>query len=464
MSDGPQADPDSPFFPEGVRRIHEELRWVEGELAAGDTPSLASARERLDGMERWLDDHREDPEIGDWQELASTVATARGHLERLHYRIEAAESAYAAALAHLEKSSLDDLRIARRSANLLVYQGLARLSGKDPADWKKAADRFEESIRLREADPERSEALLWGLSAAWMNRGEALSRSGEGDALEESIRCQEKARAILADFDLTARTDYRSRFALCHLNIAAAKVELTTRHARPGHADALARYSRAAEILRVAAGEGSEESKRVLAVVLTNSSRARLLLDANDLAASEAEASEALRWMDGYGADDWEMVNLELTARCTLCLCLHAKGTEGAAAAEAAAEITNLAEEGLEKLARHLSVGGVPELFDPVAGPLCRFAAEAYARHMPRFLEEFLLEHLDPERGAAGLERSGACHEAAVETLWAALGHLKRGGFSDIGTEAYERRVEREIEWDRCRVRLAEVRAAYFEI
>ncbi|NLT69736.1 MAG: hypothetical protein GXX91_03460 [Verrucomicrobiaceae bacterium] len=446
------------------QQVHEELRRVEGELAAGDTVSLDSARARLDQLERWLDDSREDPESGDWHEIASTVATARGHLERVHYRIEAAESAYAAALAHLEKSSLDELLIARRSANLLVYQGLARLAGKDPGDWKKAAERFGESIRLREADPERTETLLWGLSAAWMNRGEALSRSGDAAAWEESIRCQEKARAILADFDLSARADYRSRFALCHLNIAAAKVELTTRHARPDPADALAHYARAAEILRVGAEAGIEESKRVLAVVLTNASRARLLLDANDLAASAAEATEALRWMEGYGADDWEMVNLELTARCTLCLCLHSQGREGETAAEAAAEITNLAEEGLEKLARHLSLGGVPELFDPVAGPLFRFAAEAYAQHMPRFLEEFLLEHLDPERGAAGLERSAACHEAAVETLWAALGHLKRGGFSEIGTEAYERRVEREIEWDRCRVRLAEVRAAYFEI
>src|SRR5690606_29223816 len=114
---------------------------------------------------------------------------------------------------------------------------------------------------------------------------------------------------------------YRSRLALCHLNIAAAKVELVTRHSRPGHEDALGHYARAGEILRGGVAAGIEESKRILAVVLTNSSRARLLLNAGDIGASEEEAREALRWIDSYDAGDWEMVNLELTARCTLCLC-----------------------------------------------------------------------------------------------------------------------------------------------
>lgn len=464
MGDKPQSQRDPSSLPEGEERVYAELHLVEGELASGDTTSLSSARERLDRMERWVADHREDPEVGDWHELASTVATARGHVERLHYRIEEAETAYAGALAHLENSSLGDLRIARRSANILVYQGLSRLAGRRAGDWEKAANYFGESIRLRERDPERSETLLWGLSAAWMNRGDALSRSGEAELLEEAIGCQEKAQAILADFDLSASPAYRSRLALCHLNIAAAKVELATRHARPGHEDALAHYARAAEILRGGVAEGIEESKRFLAVVLTNASRARLLLDAGDVTASEAEARDALHWIGSYDAGDWEMVNLELTARCTLCLCLHSREKGGDGAAEAATEITNLAEEGLQALARHLSLGGVPEIFDPVAGPLFRFAAEAYAYHMPRFLGEFLLESLDPERGATGLERSAACHEAAVETLWAALAHLKRDGFSEIGTEAYERKVEREIEWDRCRSRLAEVRSKHFTL
>ncbi len=447
--------------PEGRDRLHAELREVELALAVGDTASLLSAVRRLDDLERWLDGH---PGKGgaDWSEMASSVATARGHVERLHYRVDEASTAYEEALVHLGGSGLDPLRTARRSANLRTYLGLTRLLGHRPEDWAGAAAHFEESIRLREADPEPDETLRWGLSAAWINRGDALARLGGDDRIEEAIRSYEKASALLADFDLAASPAHRSRLALCHLNLGAAKTELAVRYASGGREEAFAHYEQAAAILRPGAEGGIEESKRMLAVALVNTSRARMIHESADPSTSESEAREALRWIgtgDRDETDDWEMLNLELTARLTLCLALREQD-DGPASAD---EITDLAEDGLRRLRRHLAIGGVLDPLDAVAGQLFGLGAETYARHLPRFLGDYLLDHLDPERDSSGLERSAACHEAAVETLWRAIGDLKREGFTGIGTEAYERRVELEIEWDRCRERLAEIRTGHFE-
>lgn len=426
-------------------------------MARGDTAALLAASQRIDRLEQWLG--RED-DAGDHgrSEAASSIQTARGHVERLHFRLDAAAAAYTKALAHLEHAGLELHHRSRRAANLQTYLGLTRLLGHTASHWAEAAGHFEESIRLRESDPERDEALLWGLSAAWINRGDALGRLAGSENLLEAIRCHETAAGLLADFDLAASPAYRSRLALCHLNIGAAKTELTLRHGRPEEESALDHYGQAATILRPGAETGIEESKRMLAVVLANTSRARSLLFPTAFAESEKEAREALTWIDGYDAGDWELLNLDLTARLSLCVALRSKEDTPASSPE----ITDIVEEGLAHLRRHLSLGGYLEPFETVAGQLFRCGAEVYGSHMPRFLADYLLDHLDPERGSGGLERSPSCHEAAVKTLWAETGRLKREGFATLGTEDYERKAALEGEWHRCRERLAEVRAGHF--
>lgn len=426
-------------------------------MARGDTAALLSASQRIDRLEQWLaqEGHAGDPGRS---EAAAAIQTARGHVERLHFRLDNAAAAYTKALAHLEHTDLEPHLRARRAANLQTYLGLTRLLGHTASHWAEAAGHFEESIRLRESDPERDEAQLWGLSAAWINRGDALGRVAGSENLLEAIRCHETAAGLLAGFDLAASPAYRSRLALCHLNVGAAKTELALRHALPEGESALDHYDRATAILRPGADAGIEESKRMLAVALANTSRARSLLFPAATAESEKEAREALTWIEGYDAGDWELLNLDLTARLSLCIALRSQDRSAAAAPE----ITDLVEEGLAHLRSHLSIGGQIELFETVAGQLFRCGAEVYGEHMPRFLSDYLLDHLDPARGSGGLERSPSCHEAAVETLWAETGRLKRDGFATLGTEKYERKAELESEWHRCRERLAEIRAGHF--
>ncbi len=437
--------------------LYAELRSVEEEMGRGDTAALHSASERVGRLEEWLGEEGDGGEEG-WAETASTIQTARGHVERVLFRIDPAAAAYTKALAHLERAEMLPLQRARREANLRTYLGLTCLLGHTAAHWEEAVGHFDVSIRLREADPDQNEALLWGLSAAWLNRGDALGRLGGSEKLLEAIRCHETAATLLAGFDLRARPGYRTRLALCHLNIGAAKTELTLRHALSEGEAALFHYRRAGEVLRPGAEAGIEESKRMLAVVLANTSRARLLVTPDAFADSEKEAREALIWIEGYDTEDWELLNLDLTARLALCVAQRSQDSHAASAPE----ITDLVEEGLAHLRSHLSLGGRLELFETVAGQLFRCGAETYGEHLPRFLSDFLLDHLDPERGAGGLERSPSCHEAAVETLWRETGRLKHEGFSTLGTDEYERRAELESEWHRCRERLAEIRAAHF--
>ncbi len=431
-------------------------------MARGDTPALLSADQRIARLERWLDE-RADRGAAEWSADASSVQTARGHVERLHYRTDSAAAAYGRALAHLDNAEPDPLHRSRRAANLQTYLGLTRLLDRTASHWTEAAGHFEESIRLRESDPDRSEPHLWGLSAAWINRGDALGRLGGEERLLEAIRCHRTAADLLAGFDPAARPAHRSRLALCHLNIGAAATELTLRHGGAQGDSALGHYAEAAAVLRPGAETGIEESRRMLAVVLANASRARLLLFPalpSTSAESAEEAREALEWIEGYDPGDWELLNLDLTARLSLCVALRSQG----GVASSAPEITDLVEEGLAHLRSHLSLGGHLEPLEAAAGPLFRCGAEIYANHLPRFLSDFLLDHLDPERGAGGLERSALCHEAAVETLWTGTAALKRDGFSGLGTDDYERKVAMEGEWLRCRERLAEIRAQHFQL
>lgn len=438
-----------------------ELAAIQDELARGDTPSLQRTEERLQRLEAWHAEanHRE---AALRARDAAAIETARGHFERLHYRLAPAIRAYQLALQHLTESGLPEETTRQRAANLHTYLGLTYLLGPERDHWLEAARQFETSILLREADPDPDEEAQWGLSAAWINRGDALSRLGERDQLLEAIRCHDQGAERLRSFDLAANPAYRSRLALSHLNRAAALMELQLRHGETVAPSPFEHFAEAVAILRPGAELGLEESKRMLAVALTNTSRARLLLEpgsANSIQESLRESEEALRWIEGFDCGDWELLKLDLTARLSSGLARRAL----ASTPDDAVAITDLVEEGIDHLRRYLSLGGRLNVLEGLAAPLLRCGAEVYARHLPHFLAEYLLDQLDPERGAGGLERSALCHEAAVEVLWAETARLKQGGFADLGTEAYERRAALESEWHQCRERLAAIRDQQFQ-
>lgn len=307
-----------------------------------------------------------------------------------------------------------------RAANIRTYLGLAHFAARRTEFLPRALDHFESSIRIRETVVGRDTVWRWAMSAAMVNRGDALAGMKTETSLREAIISYEKGAALIEDFDFAGNTTHRRRYALCHQNIGQAIVDLFSLSGYGGGGEecdwetAREFFNRAESVLRAGVTLGSEESRRMLAMVLTNKSRAGMMMGKELPKSCIAEVREALDLIRGYDAGDGELLTLDLTARLALSLALGRPG----GSVDHANEISDIVEEGLAGVKANLNRGGNVTVLDPLIGQLFRCGAEVYLRQMPHFLAEFILDSLDPEKGSSGLEFSAACHEAAVEVLW----------------------------------------------
>jgi len=345
-------------IPIRAEKIYSGLRQVEDRLGMGDTASLDSAEEIISHLQFLLEDWKRGgapPQI--WFEWAASVATAKGHLERLRYRLEDSSSAYLLALEFWRRSGLDAETRAMRSANLHTYLGLAHLAARRSELLSRALDHFDSSIRIRETVTVRDTTWRWAMSAAMINRGDALAGMKTEGSLREAIFSYEKGAGLIEDFDFDGNTMYRSRYALCHQNIGQAMVELRSLSGNGGGSEgcdwepARECFEKAVSVLRDGLALGSEESRRMLAMVLTNKSRAGMMMEKERPESCVAEAREALDLIRGYDAGDWELLNLDLTARLALCLALGLAGGSD----DPANEISDIVEEGLDGVKKHLT-------------------------------------------------------------------------------------------------------------
>lgn len=451
------SSPDSPTHPDLASRIAAGLAEIEQGLPLADVGFLARSRERVAEWVSALEADATAPETAR-RALFTALWTAAGHLDREAGRLSESVAAYDEALGRVKALDLTDELRNHREANLWTCRGLAQLAGETPGDWRAAMASFDEAIQRRSRQTEPDFDQCWGLAAAWMNRGEALEKLGGEDNLRAMANANETATTCLRDADLSRHPAIRTRLALAWMNRGRALAVLTERYGSGEGGLSLESYARAAEILRPGLEGGAVEPRRMLAVVLANLSRARLALNSAGTAEGEEEAREALSLIAEEEKSDPRVAELGLVLRVTLCRTL---GTLPGAN-ERHEEITDLAEEGLWNGGQAWERWQAPPSLPLVIGELFRCGAEAYQRHQPQFLAEYLLDHLDPERsrGRSVLSRLEPCHEAAVEILWRSIGQFQQGGFAGLGSEAFARHLDLFEEWQQCRQRLAEIRAA----
>jgi len=440
--------------------LYRSLEVIETALVTRDPDQLSQADARIAWVQAAFAgmDHGADPER---VRFALALATLRGHLARSRFQGKEADEAYASALELLPQAGLSTELADRRGANLKTYLGLTCLQGDDAITWQKAALYFDQAIELHHRAGLEDIASRWGLSAAWMNRGDALGRIGGVENWEEKLRSNHLAGELLRDFPLDENPAYRTRVALCAMNQADACLELARRLGQNRSEEVIGYFQAAIDTLRQGAARGVEESRRVLAVALSNLARARFVLGLSDNELPEGEVREALSLLDQGAVDslDPELVVLALTARATLCQIL----VQGEDAPPRWIEVSELAEEGLDLARRFIATGGDQRSVDSIMTELFRSGAEAYLHGQPHFLVEYLLEYLDPAKESAFLASRLNCHEIAVETLWAGSAQIQENGFLGMGTEEYERNQEFLTKWYECRERLALIRGTRFE-
>jgi hypothetical protein len=92
--------------------------------------------------------------------------------------------------------------------------------------------------------------------------------------------------------------------------------------------------------------------------------------------------------------------------------------------ADQLAEATDAVDEGMA-FARYWERRGV-DRFRPIAFDLFRFGVRLYHAHQPQFLNEFLLENLDPASSSGDFVGSPEVRAATLESLWLLLRHPRR--------------------------------------
>ena len=302
------------------------------------------------------------------------------------------------------------------------------------------------------------------LSIAWMNRGSGLFRLGSREALEEAVRCYEKAIELLARGPAEARNalgaawmnrgvglmqldhikDTKESIAarlaesaksleraveilaplaatqsIAQRNLASAWANLGMVRTRLENiAGAVEAHRQAVQLFRPIAAVTGSAGAFELAARLFNLSQASGA--SGEVDGALAAGREALALADTVDAADLHAAELALRARHALCVVLGGQLAAGRVQVndpERSArleEAGDLVEDGLASLAarQQTTVGMVT-----AGARLYEFGAWLYRTQQPQFLGEFLLEHLgeDPARTKIAEAALAAARQAVVQ-------------------------------------------------
>ncbi len=325
-------------------------------------------------------------------------------------------------------SDLDAILI---EASRLMKEGI-RLRDESSSE---ALDRFDRALDLRRRLPiDEVPVLRYDLAACWLNRAEALLRVGSqatvaGDWGGLALQAYDEALALLRTLPLDDDPRFARRLAIAWQNRGRLLGLLASR--APGGRDTPKAIASFMEAMTVLERHGALVSDRqpLLAAIWMNTANA-WMLDAQEqahrdrhehaIAATQAAdaARQAMALVEALEQEDADAAEVGLHARHVLCRALAATtlAVEPATAvvADDVHAATDLADDSLA-LVEQWERRGVTR-FRALAADFFRFGAQVYAIHQPRFLPEFLQEHLDPARSSQDYVESPDMQGAAQDT------------------------------------------------
>lgn len=273
---------------------------------------------------------------------------------------------YEQAIALLRTLPVAQLEVRHQLALAAMNRGNALQRQNTPETLDRAVHAYDEAIAFFRTLPLDSLVdARNSLGAAWMNRGHVFHLKNDPASLVESVRCQQEAISILSTLPLDSHPSFR-------LNLAAAWM---------------------------------------------NQANVLLAIDEDDRAADAARESVALA--APAERQHPALADVSLKARRARCEAigriLYRSSRRHEPTDALADEASDLVDDGLA-LARHWESQGVPH-FRPTATRLYAFGAQLYRIHLPDFLAEFLLEHIDPDQSPGALPSSPELHFIAADTL-----------------------------------------------
>jgi hypothetical protein len=320
-----------------------------------------------------------------------------------------------------------------------MRRGIDLLNANTAASLEEAVRCFDRAITLRLTLPLiENPRHSYGLAAGWMNRGDALARLGGSGPLAESVKSYDEALGLLRPLPLDRDPLYPRRLAIAWINRGFALQKMETAAAGAGAPPC---FREALRVLEDSTATTIVDLGLLRAGALTNLAGA--LMNTSDEPSEEARslAHRALALVKNTEQNDETAAEAGFKARHVLCRAIVAESRDGKSIPpELIAAATDAVDEGLA-LARHWEQRG-DSSFRALAEDLFRFGCRVYQAGPPRFLAEFILESLDPEKADGVLPLNRDMHEAAVAALWSALKEIQWEGFQSSSAPRFEQILE----------------------
>jgi tetratricopeptide (TPR) repeat protein len=321
------------------------------------------------------------------------------------------------AIARLKLAKADEgVKNALASAWMNRGSGLFRLGSREAL--AEAVRSYDQAIAAMEL---RTGVDANMLGAAWMNRGVGLMHLDAPDEAKESAAARladaakalEKAAAVLEPATAAGNAAARRNLASVWGNLGM----LRTR--REDAAGAVEAHRRGVELFRPVAAQGGAAEVFDLAARVFNLGQA--CTAAGDADAALEAAREAMELAEGVHLGEPQVVELALRARHAVCVVLGGRLAAGQALAEDPARKALLAEAGdlvEDGLAALKGREDLPDGVAQTAARLYEFGAWLYRTQQPRFLGEFLLEHLGAGEAHARIAAAAvkAARQARVQS------------------------------------------------
>ena len=297
-------------------------------------------------------------------------------------------------------------------ANVETRRGIELLSCGDEVSLRESLLFFERAISLRRELPLDDDPIFrWGLSAGWLNRGDALRSLGE---LSEAVRSYDESLAVLGELEQSAAVVNRTALARNGRGLASGSIEDFT-----GAIDAIGAPVDLVQTI-------------TLAAALLHRSQVQMNPES-----VQADAEASLDLVKAYEFKVEEAAEIGLKARHCIgrCWCEWVDSTSGTMPPvdDWIAATTDLVEDALA-LERAWERAGVRSMRD-VARDLFRLGLKVYGTCQPHFLAEFLLESIDPIRSPGAPSDDPHFQAAAVKALKETMAGVLGQGTSHLDDE-----------------------------
>ncbi len=316
-----------------------------------------------------------------------------------------------------------------------MHQGMDLANENSATTLEQAIRCFDEAIALRRTLPlEENHFFRYGLSAGWINRGDALARLGGSHFLVEAIKSYDEALTLLESLPLEENTLYPRRLAITWINRG---IALQQQEASGGRWEAVECFREAIEVLEHPSGGEIADGWSLLAGTWTNLAGALMGAGEEDEEGARSAAHKALALIKSSERTNVLSAEAGLKARHVLCrLAVKSILNKRPLSKVVMTEATDAVEEALA-LTRHWKFGGATGLA-PLVREIFRFGCRIYENSLPHFLAEFLMEGLAPEAFDEAIFRDPETLDAAQAAIWGVMANLQIDGFQFVATPRFE--------------------------